>query len=166
MAALEFAIIAPVLITLFFGMSEISDALTASTKVTAVASTAADLVAQDKSICTAEMNDIFAALNAIMFPYDAKNMKIVVSSLIDAGSNKVKVAWSKAQNTTARATNTVVPIPSGLVDSGGGGSVILAEVTYNYYSATGKLIYGTFPLSDTFYLRPRRTAQIAFTTSC
>lgn len=163
-AAVEFAMIAPVLVTLFFGMTEISDALNAGTKTTAVASTAADLVAQDKSICNAEMTDIFSALNAIMFPYPTNNMKITVSSLKDAGSGTVKVAWSDAQNTSPRPVNAIVSIPAGLVDTGG--SVIFAEVTYNYSSPTGHLIYGSVPLSDKAYLRPRRTAQVARTTGC
>ncbi len=164
MAAVEFAMIAPVLVTLFFGMTEVSDALNAGTKTTAVASTAADLVAQDKTICTAEMNDIFKALDAIMFPYPINNMKITVSSLIDAGSNQVKVAWSDAKNTSPRPVNSIVSIPAGLVDTGG--SVIFAEVTYNYTSPVGHLIYGSLPLNDKAYLRPRRAAQVARTQTC
>ena len=109
------------------------------------------------------MNDVFAALNAIMFPYPLNNMQIVISSLIDAGGGTVKVAWSDAQNTSPRAVNSVVSVPAGLVAVGG--SVVLAEVTYNYSSPTGHLIYGSVPLSDKFYLHPRRTAQIARTVS-
>ena len=164
LAAVEFAMIAPVLVTLFFGMTEISDALNVDTKTTSVASTAADLVGQDKAICTAEMNDIFDALNAIMFPYDPAKMKVTVSSLIDAGSNQVKVAWSKTRNGTARSVNSIVSIPAGLVDTGG--SVIFAEVIYSYSSPTGKLIYGAIELKDKFYLRPRRVSQVPFTTAC
>ena len=136
-AAYEFAMVAPALIAGYFGVTEYSDAYTASTKVTAVASTAADLAAQDTSLCDAEMNDIFSALNAIMFPFPTNNMQIKISSLIDGGNGTVKVAWSDARNTTARTVNSVVGIPSGLVISGSGSSVIFAEVTYNYSSPVG-----------------------------
>jgi Flp pilus assembly protein TadG len=158
--ATEFALIAPVMIVMYFGVAEIADAFTASSKVTSVASSAADLTARDSAICDAEMNDIFSALTAIMFPYPDKAMQITISSLIDTGTGTVKVAWSDAIHGTPRAVNSVVTIPTGLVTSGSGGSVILAEVTYNYSSPAGYLIYGTRPLHDTFYLRPRRTAQI------
>ena len=93
-AALEFAVISPIMISLYFGVTELSDALTAGAKTTAVAASAADLVAQDTKICNAEMNDIFSALDAIMFPYPGGNMHIVISSLIDAGNGTVKVAWT------------------------------------------------------------------------
>ena len=152
-AALEFAVISPIMISLYFGVTELSDALTAGAKTTAVAASAADLVAQDTKICNAEMNDIFSALDAIMFPYPGGNMHIVISSLIDAGNGTVKVAWSDAHNGSPRVVNSVVPIPSGLVDTGG--SVIFAEVNYSYSSPTGKLIYGSIPLNDTFYMRPQ-----------
>jgi Flp pilus assembly protein TadG len=159
--ATEFALIAPIMISMYFGVTELSDGYTAKGKVTVVASTAADLTAQEAAVCDAEMNDIFAALGAIMFPYPTNNMKIKISSLIDDGNGGVKVAWSDAQNTTPRVVNSTVSIPSGLVTKGSGGSVIFAEVTYNYSSPAGYLIYGTIPLSDQFYLHPRRAAQIA-----
>ncbi len=163
LAAAEFAIMAPVMISMYFGVTELSDGYTASAKVTTVASTAADLVAQESTVCNAEMNDVFAALNTIMFPYPLNSMQIVISSLIDGGNGTVKVAWSDAQNTSARTINSIVSVPAGLVAVGG--SVILAEVSYNYSSPTGHLIYGSVPLSDKFYLHPRRTAQIARTVS-
>lgn len=158
--AVEFALIAPIMITMYFGVTELSDGYTAKGKVTVVASTAADLIAQDTAICNAEIADTFAALSAIIFPYPTNNIKIVITSLIDTGNNTVKVAWSDALNTTPRVVNTIVPIPAGLVTNGGGGSVIFTEVTYMYASPAGELILGQIPLTDKFYLAPRRTAQI------
>lgn len=158
--ATEFALIAPIMIVMYFGVAEIADAFTASSKVTSVASSAADLTARESAVCNAEISDIFSAMIAIMFPYPQNNMQITISSLIDTGTGTVKVAWSDALNTTPRLVNSVVAIPAGLVTSGGGGSVIFTEVTYNYSSPAGYLIYGTRPLHDSFYLRPRRTAQI------
>jgi hypothetical protein len=127
--------------------------------VTSVASTAGDLLAQEKSVCDTEMNDVFVALRSLMYPFPLNQMQIVLSSLIDNGGGTVKVAWSDASNTSPRAIGSAVSIPAGLVAVGG--SVVLAEVTYNYSSPTGHLIYGTVPLTDKFYLHPRRIQQIA-----
>jgi Flp pilus assembly protein TadG len=160
-AAMEFALLAPAMITFYFGITEITDEMTASSKVSQMASTAADLVAQVKQVSNSDMNDVFASLNAIMFPYSSAETKIVISSLVDDGNNQVKVAWSDAQNAPARIVGSNVTIPAGLITSGSGGSVILAEVTYPYSSPAGKLIYGTITLSDTFYVKPRRVAKIA-----
>ena len=165
LAATEFALIAPVMLALYFGVTELADGLMANTKSASVAATAADLTAQNAKLCNAEMTDIFAALNAIMFPYPTSNTRIVISSLVDSGSNQVRVAWSDAQNGTPRPTNAVVAIPAGLVQSGSGGSVILAEVTYHYSSPAGQLIYGSIPMNYTFYLHPRRGSVVTRTAS-
>ena len=163
MVATEFALIAPVMITIFFAVTEMSDGLEASTKVTSVASTAADLVAQEKSVCNAEMTDVFAALNSIMFPYPTNDMGIRISSLIDGGNGIVKVAWSDAQHMTPRNVNSTVAVPAGLVTAGG--SVIFAEVTYTYNSTTGRYLVGAQTATDKFYLHPRKIAQIPRTAN-
>jgi Flp pilus assembly protein TadG len=165
-AAVEFAVIAPVMITMFFGVTEITDAYTARTKVTEVASTAGDLVAQEKTICDSDMTDVFSALTSVMSPYSAASLKVVVTSLVDSGNNQVKVAWSDGYNTAARNVGDVVAIPNGLVTSGSGGSVIMAEVTYTYTSPVGEMFNAPISFSDTFYLHPRKVAQVARTTTC
>lgn len=163
-AAVEFAMVAPVMIVLYFGVTEIADAYNANTKATAVASTAADLIAQEKIVCDAEMDDAFLALNAIMYPYPLNSMKIRISSLIDNGNGTVKVAWSDAEHIAPRAVNSAVTIPDGLVTEGG--SVIMSEVEYTYYSPAPYFFETAVPMKDTYYLHPRKVKQIARETAC
>jgi Flp pilus assembly protein TadG len=158
MAAVEFAMIAPVMILMYFGVTEIADAYDASTKATTVASTAADLIAQEKVVCDAEMNDAFSALNAIMYPFPPNNMQVRISSLIDNGNGTVKVAWSDGQNIAPRTVNSSVTIPAGLVTTGG--SVIMSEVTYTYNSPAPHFFPTPKQMTDTYYLHPRKVDQI------
>ena len=164
MAAVEFALIAPIMITLYFGVTEFSNAYDANTKATAVASTAADLIAQEKSVCDAEMADAFTALNAIMYPFPPNSMKIRISSLIDNGNGTVKVAWSDAQNMDERSVDEVVSIPEGLVATGG--SVIMSEVIYTYNSPAPHFFPAPVPMTDTYYLHPRKATQITRQVAC
>jgi Flp pilus assembly protein TadG len=151
--------IAPIMLAIYFGVTELSDAFIVDTRVTHIASTAADLVAQDTSIRNAEMDNIFSALDSIMFPYSAENTSVVISSLVDAGNGQVKVDWSEAHNGSARSKNSIVSIPSGLVADGG--SIIYAEVSYEYFLPAGHLIYGSITMTDEFFVRPRRVSQIS-----
>lgn len=157
-AATEFAMLAPIMILLYFGAAELTDAFIVDTRVTRIASTAADLVAQDDEITDVEIASIFNALDTIMFPYDASTTAVVISSLVDDGNGVAKVEWSDAHNGTARALDSSVPVPQGMM--AGGGSVIYAEVSHDYSSSTGKIIYGTIQLTDEFYLRPRRAVKV------
>lgn len=167
LAAIEFALIAPVMVTLLLGTVELCNALECHQKVTMLASTGADLVAQSTSISAADMNNVFAAVNAIVYPFATANAKIVISSIVSDGSGNGTVAWSQAQNATPLTVSQTVAVPSGLMPAADCAkdacSVILAEVTYDYTSPIGRFILGTVPMADTFYAHPRRSASVAYT---
>ncbi len=164
LAAVEFAFLAPVLVAMFLGSIELTTALACKQKVTGLASTAADLIAQEKAVATADISNVFSAVNAIVYPFPTTGLKIVVTSLVDNGSGNGKVAWSCAQNTSARTVNNVVTLPSGVMVSGG--SVILTEVTYPYTSIIAKYMTSTTNMTSSFYARPRRSTTITGPSSC
>jgi Flp pilus assembly protein TadG len=157
-AAAEFAMVAPVMLSLYFGVTELTDAFICDSKVSLLASTAADLVAQDKEITNGEMTEIFNALNEVMKPYPASNTEIVVSSLVYDAPGQAKVAWSDTKNGNKRGVGSVVKVPDGLVSAGG--SVIFAEVKHMYKSPAGELIYGVIPLTESFYMKPRKSPTV------
>ena len=167
-AAVEFAMLLPVMITLFFGVVELSLALTCRANVTNVAAVAADLVAQESSMTAADMTNVFSAANAMLYPYDTSVAKITVSSVVyDTVTQSLtvgKVGWSCAKNATAKSTGSTYTLPSGLLTANS--SVVVAEITYNYTSPTTKFITGTKVMSNTFYTKPRRVAAIAAPSSC
>lgn len=158
LAAIEFAMLLPVMIAMFLGSVELTDALTCKQKVAGLAATAADLVGQEKNVTNADIANVFSAVNSIVYPYPNASVRVVISSLVDNGSGGAKVAWSDAQNGTARAVNSTVTVPSGVIPTGG--SVILAEVSYPYTSRVSSFLTGTTNLTSTFYSRPRRSATV------
>jgi Flp pilus assembly protein TadG len=164
LAALEFALIAPVMIAMFYGAIELSSAVDCNARVTRVASTTADLVAQATTVSTTDITNIFNCASAILYPYTGANAKIVISSLVDNGSGGTKVAWSNATgNATARSVGSTVTVPSGLVVSGSGGSVIFTEITYTYAPPISLFLGGSVTLHDSFYARPRRSLTVTHT---
>jgi Flp pilus assembly protein TadG len=158
LAAIEFAMLAPVVAALFLGSIELCDALDCQQKVTGMASTAADLIAQDTNVSDTDMSNVYSAINAIVYPYPAPGLKIVITSLTDNGKGGGTVAWSDAQNATARTPGSTVVVPTGVITTGG--SVILAEITYPYGSPVSDYITGTVNMSEIFYARPRRSATV------
>lgn len=176
MAAVEFALIAPFMMVLFFGLVELCNALNAHQKVTSVASTAADLTGQAKSVTAADLADIFAASSAIMTPFSASDVSIVVTSIGGSGQRNVgKVLWSvtNGHGVAHNAGDTIdIGNPAtlnagdiGLLPadcaSGAQCSLILAEVSYTYRSSYAKIITGDLPMTDTFYTKPRRVIAVA-----
>ena len=154
--AVEFAFIAPLLIALFLGTMELCNALICRAKVTTVAASAADLVAQDDTITDGQVNDIFSAVNAIVYPFPSSGSQIIITSIKEnpQHAGQYVVDWSRAQNTTAHTPGAVMTVPTGLVTTGS--SVILAEVSYTYTPPSTKFITGPYVMTDSFYSKPRR----------
>ena len=157
-SAIEFALIVPVMLTTFFGVSEIANYILAARKVANMASSAADLVAQDTLVTTTEMNDIMGALNVIMHPFDTSNATIRISSVVaNATTGATTVAWSDARHIAPRAVNSSISIPN-IVPKGQG--VVMAEVTYRYQTLFGQYLTDGMTVTDTFYLKPRRSTTV------
>lgn len=176
-AAVEFALLLPVMITLFFGVVEVSLALLCRADVSKMASTAADLISQANSLNSTDLGNVYAAAGTILYPYydpsapGSGKPSIRLTSVIDDGSGAAgkdhltgKVAWTCTQTGTgslAPATRTVgstVTFTQPLMTDGG--SVIIAEIAYNYASPTTKVITGPINFTNNFYTKPRRIAQI------
>ena len=162
-SAIEFALIAPVLLVLYVGAVEIGNVLTIDRRVGLVGSTAADLVAQKKTTSDSELNDVGNAAKSILTPYSTSPLKIVLTSVVADQNNNGKVAWSYASNGgTPRAKNSPYTVPPGLTQANS--SVILAEVTYDFsplLNLSGLPNPGFFKMSHTFYARPRKSLQVA-----
>ena len=80
-AAVEFALIAPVLIAMYFGLAEYCQAMMADRKATHVASSIGDLVAQSDQVTAADLADIFAIGKPLIAPFPTTDLKIRVASV-------------------------------------------------------------------------------------
>lgn len=157
-SAVEFALILPIMITMYIGAVEFSHALTVDRRVTSVASAAADLTAQTEQVTSTAMLDIFTAANSIMQPYSVTPISIVLTSVVADEDNATTVAWSCAHSGSAHADDSAFTLPPGLTQPFS--SVIVAEVSYSYTPPIGEFITGGITLSETFYLRPRRSLTV------
>ena len=163
LSAIEFAIVVPIMLGFLLGSVEISNGQLANRRLTQTTSTLADLVAQDTSITNAEMNDIFAAGIAVMYPTNTSGMRMRITSIKADLNGITTVAWSDARNMTARTKDAPITVPAGMVAPGG--SVILSEIELSYSSPLGEVIKTAITLKDQFYLRPRRSMQILRTVN-
>lgn len=153
-SAIEFAMIAPLMITIYLGGVEVTQAVAVNRKTTIVARTVADLVAQSTNVSDADMKDILAASAAVASPYAKANLKVTVSSIMIDAAGKAAISWSDSSVTGgARKKGDVVVLPPALAVANS--SLIWGEVSYNYKPMFGWVLTGTFDLGDTIYMRPR-----------
>ena len=154
MAAVEFALLVPILATLLLGTLEFSQALTIDRRVTQIASATADLVAQTDKITTSDFNDTMKIVEQLMKPNPTAPLKISLVAVLADSNSQVKVQWSCAyQGGTQYAQGASYSLPSNLVTPMT--HVIIAEVEYFYTPPTGKFLIGGVTLKEKFYLSPR-----------
>lgn len=165
LAAVEFAVIVPMMLVLFFGLIEISNGVAADRKVTLTARALSDLISQAVTVTDTDINESFAASKGVMTPFDASTIKSVVSEVkIDASGNAT-IAWSKANaNGTKRVTGSAVTIPSSLAVPNT--FLIWSEVSYTYKPSVGWVVGSAgIPLSEQFFTRPRQSNCVLYNQS-
>ena len=158
-SAVEFAMLLPLMLTLYLGAVEVSQAISADRKVTLTARTVADLVSQDQSISNSNMTNYLNAATAVMAPYGSANLKVVVSSVYVDANGAAKVQWSDTFNGSARTKGSSVTLPAAL--NVPKSSLIWAEVQYAYTPVIGYVITGALTLKDQIYMRPRQSNCVA-----
>jgi Flp pilus assembly protein TadG len=152
-SAVEFALLLPLMVTLYLGSVEISDGVGIDRKVTLVSRTVADLASQVSSINNSDMTNLLTASSAVVAPYDASKLKVVVTAVSVDNTGVAKVTWSDTLGGTARTVGSVITLPTALNINNS--QLILSEVTYDYKPAIGYVITGTLTLADKIYMRPR-----------
>lgn len=158
-SAVEFAILLPLMLTMYLGGVEVSQAVSADRKTTLVSHTVGDLVAQASNVTSTDVTNVLNAGGAVAYPFSASNLQVTVSSVcIDATGTRATVAWSRTQNGTARSGVVTSSIPSALMVAST--SLIWGEASYAYRPTVGWTITGTLNLSDKFFLRPRLSSSV------
>jgi Flp pilus assembly protein TadG len=158
-SAVEFAILLPLMLTMYLGGVEVSQAVSADRKTTLVAHTVGDLTAQATNVTTDDMTNVLSAATAVAYPFPSSNLKVTVTSVcIDSTGTQATVAWSKTLNGSVRTGTVTSLIPSALMIAGT--SLIWGEASYAYKPTIGWTITGTLTMSDKFFLRPRQSSSV------
>lgn len=168
--SLEFAIIAPVMVMIFFGTVEVSTGVAVSRKVGQVARTLSDLTSQAGSVADADLTGIFTAGSAVLYPYYiSTNYAARISEIkIDSAGNAT-LPWTKTTGTAPPGTS-LSSLPAALKTPNT--YLIWSSVIYTYRPViwVDRLTNNTqptFTITDDFYSRPRQSTCVLYnTTTC
>jgi Flp pilus assembly protein TadG len=173
-AAIEFAMIVPIMLVLFFGTVEFSAGVAANRKVSLVARALSDLTSRSISISNADVTNFLAAGNAIMTPYVAPIHNATNGTItelwIDPSTGNARVQWSLGS--APLGLKSLVSIPPDLIVKDSTGKIvpnqylIFSQVNFVYKPA---VTWGLMPdaglkLQDVSYTRPRQTVCVTYPT--
>jgi Flp pilus assembly protein TadG len=180
-AATEFAMVAPFMLLLYVGGVELGDGVAINVKVSATAHSIADMVSQNTSLSTSQMQNILTGASAIIAPYPVNNgqggsiMSVTVSEVSSDANGTLTLRWSQSFNGTsfgpgrtslaANGSYGPITLPTSLNGTPGNPnnpnnqndnvSFILGEASYAYTPNLGYTISGTVNLGDSYWIFPR-----------
>ncbi len=163
LAALEFALFAPMMVVLFFGIVEGSNAFAVSRRVSLAVNTLADLASQEAQLDAAQISDLFEGVEQIIQQGSITAEVRLVSVIIDPDTDEIVVHWSRdnsgSEPYAPGSEYTGLADPS-LLDSST--SLVVGEVEYTYSSALTKRLIAPIDFNKMATRWPRRSARVQF----
>jgi Flp pilus assembly protein TadG len=171
LAAVEFAVILPLMLVLFFGVAELSSGIAVGRKITMVAQSLSDLTSRSTSVDDTEIANFKTIGGAMLTPYAATPLKVTISELwIKPDTGHARVQWSS--DVTKRPIRSEVAIPPDLIAKDPSNNIIanqyliFSEVSYLYTPAVGYVMgKAGVTLSDVSYTRPRIQSCVYYSES-
>ena len=151
-AAIEFAMIAPVMVVMLTGIVEVSYLMMAERRVSGAAHATADLISQETDLTSAELSEIFVVASLIMDPFDNAGLTLgAVSVRYDDSTGDPAEDWTGSYNSGSVSSATT--LATGLGSAGE--SVIIVTASYTYTPVLSAILSGPYTLSETAITRPR-----------
>jgi Flp pilus assembly protein TadG len=169
-AAIEFAMVVPLMFFMFVGAIEFSQAITVDRRVTQAASATSDIVARApaEGVSVAQVDRDLSIVGQLMAPYDVSQLNLSILSIkakaVPGQPNALTyvVDWSRNnRGGTPYARNSQAPfgMPQNLLVAGE--SVIVGWAVYNYKPLIfNYFIKEAFNLEEKFYLKPRNSSCV------
>ncbi|MGF1545179.1 MAG: TadE/TadG family type IV pilus assembly protein [Parvularculaceae bacterium] len=170
-AAIEFALIAPVMISLFFGIIEGAVGLGAARRATVAANGLADLVSQSSTVTTTQLDNIFTGMEQIVDVDVDPTVNPATFNIVSVrlnSSNQVVVNWSctSTSGTPPYAANSVYPRSIDAAQFSTSPNVIIGEVSYNYIPTFTSRFVSNFSLARFGSRWPRNSGGVALSGGC
>jgi Flp pilus assembly protein TadG len=160
-AAVEFAMIIPIMAALLIGTNEFAAGVAVDRKVTIMARTLSDLTSQNTGVTDTQLTNFFNAGKGIMTPYPSTPVEGTITELfIHPTTLKARVQWSKG--IAPRNKGDIVEIPDALKIAGT--YLIYSEVKYKYVPSVAWFINKVdgITLSDISFTRPRQSLCVVY----
>ncbi|MDP3175279.1 MAG: pilus assembly protein [Phenylobacterium sp.] len=162
-SAVEFAMIAPIMVLLYLGLAALTLVMMAERRAGHAASIVGDLVAQSTSVNAATLTDIIQIGTAIVDPGAPSDLSIRITNVQADAGGVARVVWSVSVGTAlpklAPKNSVVAGFPVGLIAANE--SIVKTDLRFDYDSFISQILPNVVRFNETYYHRPRRTEVIA-----
>jgi Flp pilus assembly protein TadG len=160
-AAVEFALVVPLVIVVYVAGFEVMEAATVYRKLTDTTVQIANVTSQYTTMSNTDVGNVLGASSQIMTPYATGNLSIVLSEVTTDKSGAGSVTWSQAYHGTALAAGAAVTMPAGFKTAST--SYMLVQTTYAYQPVIGGAFIKPIAMTNQIFMLPRSSASIPYT---
>ena len=155
-AAVESALIFPVLLTMLLGTFDAGYGILAAQKVIRSAQVTADLIARNRSVTDGDIDAAITGGMLSMTPYDIGSYGVdIVSIEFDEEARAVQL-WCETRNSVV---NDDVAVNVGALAAPNDG-VVAVTVRYNYVPTFSGFVFDTIQMQEVAYARGRLTSTV------
>ena len=150
-AALEAALIFPVLMTLLLGVYDLGNGILANQKAIRASQVIADLLARGSSVDDAQIAEAIEAGRLALDPMDTSSFGVDIVSVSFDGDAQASVAWQVTENMLP-AADPLSDVTT-LADANSG--VLMVGVVYDYEPLFGNFVIDTIEMYEVAFSRGR-----------
>jgi Flp pilus assembly protein TadG len=162
-AAIEFAMVLPVLALMFLASFDGGRAVAVYMKLRAATYALAAITNQYPSIASTDMTTILGATSVIMSPYSSTPAAETISQITVHSSTKATVSWSYTQGGTALTAGATITLPTSLYTCASYPCfLVYSQVSYTYTPMFSLFGGSGIALSDSLYVTPRSSTCILY----
>ena len=171
-AVVEFALVLPIMLTMYIASIELSQAYNMDQRVITIAGAVGDLVSRSNvtksPITTSSLQDYFQAAQAIIAPFPNGSLKQVVSVVaVDKTGKITTVEWSQGNNggtpqVQCQPYAGTHPIPAAMLSISANSYIVVSEASYVYPPMLGLFFPNSFYLYHQNFYLPRYAVYIPY----
>jgi Flp pilus assembly protein TadG len=170
-AAIEFAVIAPMLLVILIETFDIGNAIAVYMKVRSAAMALASITntysTGNNAIAAANMSDTMSKVSQVLAPYSSTPGTFTVTQIKATSASSATVSWSYSQGGTAYTQGSSwTRLPALLKSTNSCNSypcyLIFAEVSYAYTPALLSTFVSSLTLGDNIYVTPRSSQCVQY----
>ncbi|GHA31981.1 hypothetical protein GCM10007989_30060 [Devosia pacifica] len=168
-AAVEFALVLPIMLLLYVGTIEATSLISTDRRVHTISGAIGDLVARkDGSIEASQLNDYFRAAEKILPQADTTGLTQTVTMIHIKSNGDTEVKWSRkfvsgaSGSTPGRVAYSRYPLPAEIVNLARDGYVVAAEVSFPHTPILGIVFDQVYNLYSENFFIPRFDEEVRY----
>lgn len=155
-AAVEFVLVFPIMLIMLIGVDELGTGIMINQKCIAASQMVADLIARNKTITQAQLDDYITAGRLSLDPYSTATLGFDIVSIQYDSNDAPQQVW--------RYTTNMQPNDHGMTGAAGlgvsGDGVVAVTVHYYYTPPFSGVVVHDIPMEEIAYIRGRSSAVV------